>query len=655
MKFDFNNIFNNNVNKKKGILELGNIYSNVQNEYDQYQGLIENNNNNQPTTTTDYDPSKNGGYPIHKVAPMGVNFNKPESYPEYVTKDLTGFQKISKLFGGQYPSQEHKMAVYDMLSNLNEAELNAYTLDPQGFTKKYHERFNTEAKDRRIVEVNGVKNYIMNDGSLRPVSKDEQPDADFFNVDGRLYDRTKIDNNSPTGYALASPDDKPDYANLEDWQITQLNLYDKQEQELLQLPEDSDERIVGLREIENGRRIILGDDAKVKEEYNVSNSSATEPFLQPVDKNWSQGDRDKWNEVASKSALSMSNAMQVKNQFNPTFLESSGKAGYLFNSFLEKTSPSYSIERRNEIFEDTFGKTYMNALTGQPMTKGEMYDEQSLFYANSLQAQNSIIRDQTGAVMNINETTRILKSMPDTGLASPDAGGISGIPTILLGGDSPYQFAVKQDDVMMDLGRTHLRTNIILQNRLSQPDISIESLTLNGKTISLDEWHQLDRKEKIKDWKPKYVNPEEVGEFRETPYKWSGGLWKDGSEMTLDSIWQSKAVKTNGMITYPSHLQKGFVPEEINRKVDEIMENNDGSYDMYMRSLTKTKENPNGLTLQEYIASNKTDLQKRNVIFYGIAYPITLTKYGMQPDNLPYNGSGLSNVMNRYQIENTKK
>ena len=172
MKFDFNNIFNNNVNKKKGILELGNIYNNVQNEYDQYQGLIENNKNNQPTTRTDYDPSQNGGYPIHKVAPNFVNFNKPESYPEYVTKDLNGFQKISKLFGGQYPSQEHKMAVYDMLSNLNEAELNAYTLDPQGFTKKYHERFNKEPEDRKIVNINGVQMYLMNDGTTIPVSLD---------------------------------------------------------------------------------------------------------------------------------------------------------------------------------------------------------------------------------------------------------------------------------------------------------------------------------------------------------------------------------------------------------------------------------------------------------------------------------------------------
>ena len=46
MEFSFNkNLFNNNVNKKKGILELGNIYNQVQDNYSQYQGLIKNNNN----------------------------------------------------------------------------------------------------------------------------------------------------------------------------------------------------------------------------------------------------------------------------------------------------------------------------------------------------------------------------------------------------------------------------------------------------------------------------------------------------------------------------------------------------------------------------------------------------------------------------------
>ena len=91
MEFSFNkNLFNNNVNKKKGILELGNIYNQVQDNYSQYQGLIKN-NNNAPRTRTDYDPSKNAGLPITKVATQQYDFKKPESYPEYVTKDLNGF------------------------------------------------------------------------------------------------------------------------------------------------------------------------------------------------------------------------------------------------------------------------------------------------------------------------------------------------------------------------------------------------------------------------------------------------------------------------------------------------------------------------------------------------------------------------------------
>jgi len=646
---DFNDLFLKNKNKQNGLLVDGmpnNTYNNTQKNYEEYQSLI------QPLL----DAKSSSPYQNRNMNPApSSNFVTPDAYPEYVDRDLSGFQKIQSLFGYNFPSQQQRRSVYDMVNNLSEAELSTYYLDPKKFKENYMNKMFAPATERQIItDSDGRQRYADN---LELVMPFEKKDLNQFEVDGILYDYNTPDPDSPTGYAQVSSTDKPNYSNLQDWQITQLNLYDEQEKELFKLPEDSEERIKGLRDIENGRRIILGDDEEVKKDYNVSGGSNNNntPFLEPVDKNWSIGDRNKWNEVASKSALSMSNAMQVKDQFNPTFLETSGKSGYLYNAFLEKASPSMSIARRNETFEDTFGNTYMNALTGKPMTKGEMYDEQALFYANSLQAQNSIIRDQTGAVMNINETTRILKSMPDTGLASPDAGGISGIPTIVLGGDSPYQFAIKQDDVMIDLGRTHLRTNVILQNRLSQPDISVESLTLNGKTVTLAEWHDLPREEKIKDWEVKYVNPEEVGEFRETPYKWSGGLWKDGSEMTLDSIWQHTAVKRNGMVTYPSHLQKGFIPDEINRKVDEVMANEDGSYDMYMRSITKSVENPNGQTLQEYLNSNKTDKQKRNVIFYGIAYPIILQGYGLQPDNLPYNGSGLVNVMNKYQRDNTKK
>jgi hypothetical protein len=650
MKFDFNNIFNNNVNKKKGILELGNIYNNVQNEYDQYQGLIENNKNNQPTTRTDYDPSQNGGYPIHKVAPNFVNFNKPESYPEYVTKDLNGFQKISKLFGGQYPSQEHKMAVYDMLSNLNEAELNAYTLDPQGFTKKYHERFNKEPEDRKIVNINGVQMYLMNDGTTIPVSLDDTPDARPTSViDDQVY---YIDVNPPE---LVLESDMKGYNFKEGWIIDQLNIYDdsitKVKSQLTENPNDPT-LLRELFRLERAKKILMGEEVDSTTNSNDI-ADANSPVLDEVDKDIKTTDIGKWQTEFNKSASNMSNQIQVKNNFQPEFLQLGGKTKVWWNNFVDKNNPSSGVNKRNELFTDAFGNTKINSQTGTEMTNGEFTDLANEWYANSLQGQNMAIRAQTGAVMNINETGRILKAMPDSGFANPDDGGIFSLPSRLLSGDSPYAFAIKQDDLMSDLAKVHIRTAIIQKNQLAVPDISIKHLTSpTGKQISLEEWQELSYDEQytsggVSKYKVQYNNPEEVKSFKETPYKWSKGIYQDGSEMTLNSVWKSekRIVKDANGKQVIKYKHSGYVPDEMYAVADNILTNGLTASDYQLALMSDA-------SLDKATMDSLVETGNREALFGIIGMPKVLMGYGLTMDSIPFAGTGLQQKMFEYEHKN---
>lgn len=635
-------IFDND-NKKRGLLETGifNTYNNVLGNFKSYEEMM------QPLN----DASANNPYIGRMYNPSFADtYNKATQYPEYITKGPSNFEKIKSLFGYQGPSMAQKMAVYDMVNNLSDAELDAYYLDKDKFMSNYINQIFEGPKKRETITDSRGRPLFADD--LTQVIPFDRGDLRTFEVDGILYDYDKPDPNSPTGYAQVSKDDKRDFANLQEWQVETLNNADKREIQLKALPENDPNRISGLREIENIRRVILGEDTI--DDYSPSGLDDPEnPALSPVDKKWSIGDRKFFNEELSKSAMSMSNAMQVKGLFQPTFLESGGKGKFFWNEFLEKTNPQAGVNNRNEVFKDSFGNTYMNQLTGQPYTNGEMFDDQSLFYANTLQAQNQMIRNQTGAVMNINETVRILKSMPDTGLASPDTEGLFGLPKKLLGGDTPFQFAVKQDDVMNDLARVHLRTSIILTNQLAQPDISVNYLYKGTDTeanrISLQDWYNLSKEEQLEEWKTVYNNPEEVGEFRETPFKWSGGLYKDGSEMTLDSIWLPHQEIRNGLIYYPPEKQEGYIPNEITQLTNEIIANggNSGFYDNYLES--------SNTTVADILSSTKSDKAKFNIIWGMVAYPKILSNYGLQPDALSYNGSGISNRMKKYQKDNTQR
>jgi len=649
MEFSFNkNLFNNNVNKKKGILELDNIYNQVQDNYSQYQGLIEN-NNNAPRTRTDYDPSKNAGLPITKVAPQQYDFKKPESYPEYVTKGLSGFQQIQKLFGTQFPSQEHKMAVYDMLSNLNESQLNAYSLDPQGFTANYMKRFSAEPTDRKTINIDGVQNWIMNDGTTIPVSLDDKPSARPTGlIDDQLY---FIDVNPPE---LVLESDARGYEQKEEWLVDQLNIIDDKisgvQSKLVDDP-NNPELLRQLYRLQRRKKVYLGED--VDSSINSNEIDVNSPILDDPDKDIKSADINKWQTEFNKTSSNMSNQIQVKNNFQPEFLQLGGKTNVWWSNFLDKNSPTSGINRRNEPFTDAFGNTKINSQTGTEMTNGEFTDLANEWYANSLQGQNMAIRAQTGAVMNINETGRILKSMPDSGFANPDDGGFLSLPNRLMSGDSPFSFAIKQDDLMSDLAKVHIRTAIIQKNQLAVPDISIKHLTSpTGKQISLEEWQELSYDEQytsggVSKYKVEYNNPEEVKSFKETPYKWSKGIYQDGSEMTLDSVWKSEkriVTDANGKRVV-KYTHTGYVPDEMYAVADNILTNGLTAYDYQLALMSDA-------SLDKATMDSLVETGNREAIFGIIGMPKVLMGYGLTMDSIPFAGTGLQQKMLDYEFKN---
>ena len=317
-------IFDND-NKKRGLLETGifNTYNNVLGNFKSYEEMM------QPLN----DASANNPYKDRMYNPSFADtYNKATQYPEYITKGPSNFEKIKGLFGYQGPSMAQKMAVYDMVNNLSDAELDAYYLDKDKFMSNYINQIFEGPKKRETITDSRGRSLFADD--LSQVIPFDKGDFRYFEVDGILYDYDKPDPNSPTGYAQVSKDDKRDFANLQEWQVETLNNADKREIELKALPENDPKRVSGLREIENIRRVILGEDTI--DDYSPSGLDDPEnPALSPVDKKWSIGDRKFFNEELSKSALSMSNAMQVKGLFQPTFLEAGGKGQFFWNEFLD--------------------------------------------------------------------------------------------------------------------------------------------------------------------------------------------------------------------------------------------------------------------------------------------------------------------------------
>ena len=656
-EFSFNkNIFGNNVQRKENmqnnILGLNNIYNNVQDNFNQYQGLI---NNVQPNVTKPvYDPSTNAGLPISQVAPPSYNFETATEYPEYVTAPLNNFQKLSQLFGTQYPSLAEKKAVYDILSNLTDAERTAYNIDPEGFMSKYMERFMQQPSDRRIVNIDGVQNWIMNDGTTIPVSEFDKPNArPTIEIDGQQY----YSDVSPPQLVLKG--DEPDYQYKEGWIIDQLAIYDDQltniKAQLINDPNNPNLLKEQLR-IERAKRILLGEDVSSETNINEIDRVDRPDNLDPqnlVDsKNLLTSDIKAWQTEFAKSAMNMSNQIQIKNTFQPEYLQLGGKTNVWWSNWLDKNNPKAGVNRRDEIFVDEFGNTKINQQTGREMTNGEFTDFANEWYANSLQGQNMAIRAQTGAVMNINETGRILKSMPDSGFANPDDGGILSLPKRLLSGDSPFAFAIKQDDLMGDLAKVHIRTAIIQRNQLAVPDISIKHLiSPDGKKISLEEWQDLPYEEQftnggIERYKVVYNNPEEVGEFVETPYKWSKGIYQDGSEMTLDSVWKTekKIVKLESGQERVVWEHSGYVPDEMYSIADNILET--GSFEPVHYQIAE-QQGVDKATLDGLLQTGK-----REAIFGIVAMPLVLNGYGLTTDAVPYSGKGLQQIMLNYQFRN---
>ena len=625
----------------------------MRDNYNQYQGLIENNKNNAPATRTDYDPSTNAGLPINMVAPQQLNFKKPESYPEYVTQGLTGFQKIQQLFGTRFPSQAQKMAVYDMLSNLNEAQLNAYSLDPQGFTENYMKRFSAEPTKRQIVNIDGQQQYIMNDGTTLPVSLDDKKDArPTFEIDGQLY----YSDVSPPELVIES--DERDYGQKEGWIVNQLNIVDDKISEVQSKLVDDPNNPSLLRELsrlERAKKIYLGEE--VDSSINTNDlDNARSPEITLPDKDIKTTDIGRWQTEFNKTSANMSNQIQIKNNFEPEFLQLGGKSNVWWSNFLDKNSPTSGVNRRNETFTDAFGNTKINAQTGMNMTNGEFVDLANEWYANSLQGQNMAIRAQTGAVMNINETGRILKSMPDSGFANPDDGGILSLPKKLMGGDSPFGFAIKQDDLMSDLAKVHIRTAIIQRNQLAVPDISIKYLTSpTGEQVSLEEWQNLSYDEQYTSsgaskYVPTYNNPEEVDSFVETPYKWSKGIYQDGSEMTLDSVWKSEkrlVTDANGKKVV-KYTHTGYVADEMYAVADNIITNGLTAVDYEIALM----QDP---TLDKTTMDNLVATGNREALFGIIGMPKVLSGYGLTMDSVPYAGSGLQQKMLNYEFKNRKQ
>ena len=255
--------------------------------------------------------------------------------------------------------------------------------------------------------------------------------------------------------------------------------------------------------------------------------------------------------------------------------------------------------------------------------------------------------------MNINETGRILKSMPDSGFANPDDGSIFSLPSRLMSGDSPFSFAIKQDDLMSDLAKVHIRTAIIQKNQLAVPDISIKYMTSpTGKKISLEEWQDLTIDEQYtpsgaSKYKPEYNNPEEVKSYKETPYKWSKGIYQDGSEMTLDSVWKSKkriVTEKNGrqVIKYD---HSGYVPDEMYAVADNILKNGLTALDYQLALMSDA-------SLDKATMDRLVEEGNRDALFGIIGMPKVLMGYGLTMDSIPFAGTGLQQKMLDYEFKN---
>ena len=194
------------------------------------------------------------------------------------------------------------MAVYDMLSNLNESQLNAYSLDPQGFTANYMKRFSAEPTDRKTINIDGVQYWIMNDGTTLPVSLDDKPSArPTGEIDGQLY---YLDVNPPE---LVLESDAKSYADKDEWLVDQLNIIDDKisgvQSKLVDDP-NNPELLRQLYRLQRRKKIYLGED--VDSSINSNEIDVNSPILDDPDKDIKSADINKWQTEFNKSASNMS-------------------------------------------------------------------------------------------------------------------------------------------------------------------------------------------------------------------------------------------------------------------------------------------------------------------------------------------------------------
>ena len=581
--YDFNpNLFMGNNNY--GGLLSDNIYArNVANYNNMNNSLLNNNTN---TATTDTRTT---------TLPPQMQFDMPLEYPDYVTEQPSTFQNIQKLFGKNFPSVAEKQAVYNMMHNMSDEELNLFYLDPEKFKDQYMS--NMMNYEPEIIMIDGVAHWQNPDGSIgEQVASWDRPDISSFEETQGAIDQLLKDEETlldQMKYIEGYPNWSSDENMVKAWENAKYTLNNIQRKlNAMGVPDSASASEINPADIKN----ISSGDSQLAQDPN---------YDRLVD--------DKI--VASSDIIDM--AFRFGNAWQPQMLTGGGKIDYALMNWKEFLFPIQHAKAGEETYIGIGNKPIQKkSLDGKPIfingepvyyTNAEWQDQNTAMMKGNLQFLNKNIRLVTGAVMNKDESKRILTSLANTGYT--DDGLLQ-----IVKGDTPSQFASIFDETYLNLILAHVRMGYMKKNNLAIPDLS-GYYTYKGERISETELSRME-KDNPAQYREMLNNDELVWEYENQDALDDRGdvifRAKNGSELTLDSVFNKKEV--DGKFVY-----SGVINDEILDTIDTMSKNTSG----------RTYMNTSGF----FVPFSSLDEQMQRKI----ATEQVFKSYGIAPDQLSLN------------------